>query len=382
MQKNNLIFIGFLFLVACNNSTINNKTETDIYSKAFIKEKMQLACDWQLENLYTVGVLPDGNTEPVPDNGWVRASFFTGVMATYQITKNQKYLDAAINLGEKNKWKPGPRRRHADDHCIIQTYAQIAMETQKNDILQPSIALFNDIRDTLCLSKDSGWHHHLNWSWCDALYMSPPAMAMVAKATNESSYLTTMDTMWMDTYHFLYDNEEHLFYRDKRYIVGNGQEGIRTKNGKKTFWGRGNGWVLAGIVRILEYLPSDFKNRQTYEQTFKEMAQKIASLQGEDGLWRSSLLDFDEFPAPETSCSGFFCYSLAWGVNNGLLNKDEYLPTIKKAWEGLIGALNDNGKLGYVQLIGHDPRSVTKDDNMEYGTGAFLLAASEMYKLK
>jgi rhamnogalacturonyl hydrolase YesR len=131
----------------------------------------------------------------------------------------------------------------------------------------------------------------------------------------------------------------------------------------------------------MEYLPEDHKEKAFYEQTFIEMATKIAHLQGNDGLWRSSLLDFEDFPAPETSATGFFCYGIAWGINNGYLEKEKYLPVVKKAWAGLNRYMNDEGKLGYVQLIGHDPRNVTEDDTMEYGTGAYLLAGSEILKL-
>jgi rhamnogalacturonyl hydrolase YesR len=111
------------------------------------------------------------------------------------------------------------------------------------------------------------------------------------------------------------------------------------------------------------------------------MASKIASLQQDDGLWRSSLYDPNQYPSPETSSSGFFCYALAWGINEGYLDKEHYLPVVKKAWEGLNNAMHDTGKLGYVQQVGHDPRSVSKDDSMEYGTAAYILAAEQVLKL-
>jgi rhamnogalacturonyl hydrolase YesR len=111
------------------------------------------------------------------------------------------------------------------------------------------------------------------------------------------------------------------------------------------------------------------------------MAAKLITLQQKEGLWRASLLDPKDFPDPETSSSGFFCYALAWGINNHLLDRETYLPHVRKAWEGLNWALQDNGKLGWVQQVGHDPRDVSKDDSMEYGTAAFLLAGKEMLEL-
>ena len=108
------------------------------------------------------------------------------------------------------------------------------------------------------------------------------------------------------------------------------------------------------------------------------MAATLIRIQREDGLWRSSLLDPGEYPIPESSGSAFFVYGLAWGVNNGLLDAATFLPSVRKGWEGLNWALRPDGRLGWVQQIGYDPRSVTADDSMEYGTGAFLLAGSEM----
>jgi unsaturated rhamnogalacturonyl hydrolase len=104
-------------------------------------------------------------------------------------------------------------------------------------------------------------------------------------------------------------------------------------------------------------------------------------IQGADGFWRSSLLDPDEYPAPEASGTGFFAFGLAWGINHGLLDRATYLPAVEKAWRGLNWALHPSGKLGWVQQIGYDPRSVGPDDSMEYGSGAFLLAAGELLTL-
>lgn len=372
--------IMLLILFSCNknsNKTINNT----FFTKEYIIEIMEKSCDWQLANLDSIGRFAIGVTEPVPDNGWVRGSFFTGVMATYNTTGQERFLNAAINLGKKNNWEPGERPRHADDHCIIQTYAKVYFETKVDSVIEPSEQLFDSISKLPYLSKNVGWGHDRNWSWSDALFMAPPAWAMMAKATGKEDYLDVMDAMWWDTYNHLYDDSEDLFYRDDRYKVRENFEARMTSNGKKVFWGRGNGWVLGGLVRLLDYLPEDYPTRGKYESVFKKMSAKLIELQGEDGLWRSSLIDFEEFPSPESSSTGFFCYGLAWGINNGLLDEQTYLPAVKKAWNGLNWAMNDNGKLGYVQLIGHDPKEVTKHDNMEYGTGAFLLAGSEMYKL-
>ncbi len=163
---------------------------------------------------------------------------------------------------------------------------------------------------------------------------------------------------------------------DKNYI------GKLNPNGKKTFWARGNGWVMAGTVRVLQYLPKNNQYRSRYVTLLRTMAASVSRLQGEDGLWRPSLLDPQEVPVPETSGSGFFCYAIARGINQGYLDRKTYLPVVKKAWHGLVGVVRPDGKLGYVQPIGASPAKLTSEDNQEYGSGAFLLAGSEMYRLK
>jgi rhamnogalacturonyl hydrolase YesR len=83
------------------------------------------------------------------------------------------------------------------------------------------------------------------------------------------------------------------------------------------------------------------------------------------------------------SGSGFFCYALAWGINNKLLDKATYLPVVEKCWIALNTCVNEEGRVGWVQPIGADPRRNFSEDSWEvYGTGAFLLAGSEVIKLK
>lgn len=214
-----------------------------------------------------------------------------------------------------------------------------------------------------------------DWWWCDALFMAPPVLARLAAVTGDNRYLEFLNTMFWDTHDFLYDKEEHLFFRDQSYFDK------KTPNGSKTFWARGNGWVMAGTVRVLQYLPKDDPFRDRYVALLQEMAAAIKKIQGEDGLWRPSLLDAKEVPHPETSGSSFFCYALAWGINNGLLSRDEYLPVVKKAWQGLNSWVTAEGKLQWVQPIGAAPDKVTMDNFQEYGAGAFLLAGGEICKL-
>lgn len=147
------------------------------------------------------------------------------------------------------------------------------------------------------------------------------------------------------------------------------------------FWGRGNAWVLAGLAEVLQELPKGLMERAYYEELFVRLCTRIAGLQNEDGYWHASLLDPASYPSPETSSTGFFVYALAYGVNAGILDEDDFMPVIIKGWKALTNAVDANGKLGWVQPIGADPRKVTRDMTEVYGVGAFLAAGCQIYKM-
>ena len=352
--------LTFLMLLSLTVSA-QKKKPADVYSKPFIISSMKKVADWQLANPVTIN---EKN-----ENDWARAAFYTGVMATYRTTKDEKYLNQAINWSKSFNWKLAKRFRHADDHAKGQTYLEI-YERKKDPKM---IADIQVTFDSLILTQKPGRE---DWWWCDALFMAPPVLTRLYSATGEQKYLDFLNAMFWDSYDFLYDKEAHLFYRDKSYF------NKKTPNGSKTFWARGNGWVMAGTARVLQYLPKDNPAYAKYVALLKDMAASVKAIQGEDGLWRPSLLDANEVPHPETSGSSFFCYAILWGINNRILDKAEYLPVAKKAWEGLNSYVTPEGKLQWVQPIGASPDKVTIDNFQEYGSGAYLLAASELYKLK
>jgi rhamnogalacturonyl hydrolase YesR len=213
------------------------------------------------------------------------------------------------------------------------------------------------------------------WVWCDALFMSPPALALATRATGDLRYADTMNRLWWKTTDYLYDPQEHLYFRDSRYFDQ------REKNGAKVFWSRGNGWVIAGLARVLQYLPNDYPARPRFVALFKDMAEKVASLQQPNGYWSVSLLSPDTYRGPETSGTGFFTYALAWGANEGLLEREKYLPVILRGWSALNRAVLPDGKLGYVQPVGAAPDATNPNQTEIYGVGAFILAGSEVHRL-
>jgi rhamnogalacturonyl hydrolase YesR len=213
------------------------------------------------------------------------------------------------------------------------------------------------------------------WSWCDALFMAPPAWARLWKATGEQRYLDFAVEEWWATSDYLYDKEEHLYFRDSSLFEK------REANGKKIFWSRGNGWVMGGLVRMLELLPADHASRPRFVQQFREMADKVITLQQPDGFWRASLLAPEHYPMQETSGTGFYTYALAWGINQGLLDRAKFEPAVRKAWAALASCVNADGKLTHVQPVGFTPVTFDAENSEPFGVGAFLLAGSEVRRL-
>jgi rhamnogalacturonyl hydrolase YesR len=308
---------------------------------------------------------------------WQVAPFWAGLLELARLSGDSaRYLAATRRNGEANAWRPGPRPFHADDHAITQSYFLLYTREHDRHMIEPSLARFGEmLRARFDESLDfSDEKTAREWVWCDALFMAPPALALAARVTGDRSYADLMDRLWWKTTDYLYDKEEHLYYRDSRFFDQ------REPNGKKVFWSRGNAWVLAGLARVLRYLPEDYPALPRYRALFQEMARRVASLQGNDGYWRASLLDPQSQPTPETSGTGFFTYALAWGVNQGLLDRATFEPVVRRGWAALVRAVQPNGMLGYIQHPGDRPGDTGPEDTEPYGVGAFLLAGSEVYR--
>jgi len=315
---------------------------------------------------------------------WTNGVYYTGVTKAYQATKDQRYLAALKTMGYRNQWNPSSRVYHADDICIAYSYLFInttrhnlvdlspTKEWLDKHLFQPNI--WNE-------NKGKG-DQKILWWWADALFMAPPVISFYAKLTGEKKYLDAMNIHYKETYDLLFDHDENLFARDLRYVWKGNEKDIKEANGKKVFWSRGNGWVIGGLALILEQMPKNYENRPFYENLFKTMAGRLKEIQDKDGLWRTSLLSPESYNHGEVSGSGLFIFAIAWGINNGLLSKNEYKPVVTKAWKALRECQNDEGIVGWVQNIGASPEPANKDSWQNFGTGAFLLAGSEMLKLK
>jgi len=332
---------------------------------------MQRAADWQLAH-------QSNNKRGQVD--WGAGAGDAGLMALVGISGDPKYREAMLALSESNQWAIGPRKFHADDQCVGQMNCELYFLYRDPKIIAPMKEHFDSIlaqpSTTPGLDFSAPGHSQEQWSWCDSLFMAPPAWIRLYAATGDERYLNFAVTNWWWTTGYLYDTNEHLYFRDSTYFAK------KEANGAKVFWGRGNGWVMGGLVRMLQYLPMNHPDRPRFEQLFKEMSEKLLTCQQDDGFWHASLLDPASFPEKETSGTGFYTYAFAWGVNQGLLDRAKFEPAVLKGWAALVSCVDADGKVTHVQPIGADPKNFSTNSTEAYGVGAFLLAGSEVYRME
>jgi unsaturated rhamnogalacturonyl hydrolase len=323
-----------------------------------VSHAMQKVADWQL-----------ARAEPGFSQDWTFAALYTGFMAVPKAANGEKYQQAMLQMAKKFNWQPGPRVPNADDGAIGQTYLDLYFRYHDPAMMAP----IRERMDAVMALPDNP--DKPLWWWCDALYMAPPVLAKLSRATGERKYLDFMDHEWWITSNLLYSPPNHLFFRDKSFLDKH------EANGSPIFWSRGNGWVFAALARVLAEMPRDYPSRPKYVAQFKEMAEELAGLQGADGLWRPGLLDAAAYKLPENSGSAFYTFGFAYGINAGILERAKYLPVVEKAWQGLLSHIYEDGRLGCIQPVGAAPGDFTAASSYVFGTGAFLLAGSEVYRL-
>lgn len=339
--------------------------------KDAIKEVASKVADWQLRD-YQSNPFKSGMAR-----GWRNGVLYNGMFDWAELSKDKKYFKYLENIFNKEYWQLGNRMYNADDICVGQAYLDMYAKYGKKDMLIPTQAraewvISHQPDKNIDITKGKSDR----WWWCDALYMAPPVYSRLYAITGNKAFMQFADKEFKATYEHLYDKEEKLFYRDAKYFDK------KEANGRKIFWGRGNGWVMGGLVELLKTLPkNDKKYHPFYMKLFCEMSERIAELQCEDGFWRASMLDTQTYTDPETSGTGLFVYALAYGINEGYLSKDKFLPIVVKGWQALVASVDTEGKLCWVQPVGQAPKKIEKKSNLVYGTGGFLQAACEVYKL-
>lgn len=309
------------------------------------------------------------------NSGWANSAHYTGNQRAFRLLDESTYLDRALEWAVANQWKVGPEtgnNNDADSQCSGQTYLDLYLLDRQPE----RIADIKQKIDALLATTNS----IDDWWWIDAFHMAAPTLARLGRITGDTNYFQQLILMYSDmkTRRGLYDPPSGLWFRDGTYLYPAKQ----TSGGNKVFWARGNGWVIGGLARAIEQMPTNAPQRAELVSMFQTMAAALKNLQplhGTDGMWRSSLYEPTQFPGPETSGTAFFTYAMAWGVRTGLLDAGQYTNTIALAWHGLTNtALAASGRLGYVQAVGKEPGTAAATNTAAYAVGAFLLACSEI----
>ncbi|MGL5273720.1 MAG: DUF2264 domain-containing protein [Phocaeicola sp.] len=323
------------------------------------------------------------NTKPV-NSFWEHAAYHTGNMEAYFLTGNEEYRAYSEAWAKHNEWKGAKSNNKAEwkysygesDQYVLFGDFQICFQTYV-DLYNIDPANYKIARAREVMEYQMSTPQNDYWWWSDGLYMVMPVMTKLYNITRNPLYLEKLYEYVKYADSIMYDEEEGIYYRDAKYVYPK----HKSANGKKDFWARGDGWVLAGLAKVLKDLPQDYKYREFFEQKYVRMAKAIAAIQQPEGYWTRSMMDPEHAPGPETSGTAFFMYGMMWGVNNGYLSEAEFMPTIKKSWNYLQKtALQKDGKVGYVQPIGEKAipgQIVDANSTANFGVGAYLLAACE-----
>lgn len=371
-MKTTLLLLLILMITGAQAQELPTKKE--------VMDKMVLTNAYFMQKWPDPGI-PIVTDKTRPSNIWTRAVYYEGLMALYKLNPDKAYYDYAEKWGESHNWglNGGIQTRNADNHCCGQTYIDL-YEIDKNPLQ------IKDLKASIDLMLESSKVD--DWTWIDALQMGMPVFAKLGVLYHDNRYFERMYEMYMTSKtvlggNGLYNPKDRLWWRDADFVPP-----YKEPNGEDCYWSRGNGWVVAALVRVLEVMPKDTPHRDEYQKTLVDMLKALVPIQRTDGFWNVSLHDADNFGGKELSGTALFVYGMAWGINNGVISKKKFLPVVKKAWNAMANdAVHSNGFLGYVQGTGKQPSdgqpvAYDHEPNFEdYGLGCFLLAGSEVYKL-
>jgi rhamnogalacturonyl hydrolase YesR len=378
MKPCTLVIAGSIFVSAFTAGTFS---QTNEFSPDSIKSIAKKCAMFRLKR--GVNKLTDAyGTNQIT---WDIGAYMTGIMALYRTSGEQWVLDSATKWATNANWSPGAgiNTTVADDQCCEQTFCDIyLLKKNASDLDKMTKPSLNNMIQMFDVNRSTG---RARWWWSDALYMAPPAIARIfetyktADAQDANRLLDSLDVYWRDCAAYLYSSQYKLWFRDGSYIYPK----VKTANGSPVFWSGCNAWAVAGLARVLQFMPSTYKSRQYYEQQFKDLCNAIrtAPALGSDGLWRTSLLDYNQYPNKESIASAFFAFAFAWGVDNGLLDSATYKPLVRKTWTALVGNIGSDGRLQWCQTINSQPDNIQQTFSAPEGEGAFMVLGEELIKM-
>lgn len=376
MRRGFVIIVALLWLL----SSADAKKMT---SSAVINTIIRVNTYWQTNNKAEVRAF------------WDHAAYHTGNMEVVRLLKEdqkgkmadvrQQFLDYSLRWANHNQWQGATEKdtskwkykRYGEGQDFVlfgdwQICFQTYIDLYLLDRQEERIARAKEVMGYIADSQANDY-----WWWADALYMVMPVMTKMYRLTGDEKYLDKLYENLLFTDSIMLDQETGLYFRDGKYVYPQ----HKSANGLKDFWARGDGWVLAGLAKVLQDMPTSYRHHDFFVKKYQRLAHAVALLQQKEGYWTRSMMDAQHAPGPETSGTAFFTYGMLWGVNNGYLNRKDYAPVIRRAWRYLTTtALQPNGRVGYVQPIGERAipgQTVDANSQANFGVGAFLLAACE-----
>ena len=334
---------------------------------------------------YADPTLPTNVKKVRPSNLWTRAVYYEGLMALQEIDPQERYIDYTDRWAAFHQWTPrnGIKTGDADDQCCEQTYLMRYVQTGQKEMLSPTLQNL-DLQMQKANPKNQslyGW-----WTWIDAIQMAMPVYMQAYKITGDKKYRDHAMQMYRWSRNEcgggLFNEKDGLWWRDADYVPP-----YKEPDGKDCYWSRGNGWVYAALVRCMNQLDKKDPAYKELKKDFLMMSKGLLACQREDGFWNPSLVS-SNYAMTETSGTALFLYGMAWGIRNGLLKAKDYRSACDRAWAAMVKtSVHSDGFLGWMQGTGKDPSdgqplSYTRVPDFEdYGTGCFLLGATEYYKL-
>jgi len=336
---------------------------TDITPQAVLGV-MQRVADWQLAHPITLR-----------PTGWICSVGDVGMMALAGISGDAKYRDAMLAKGETNAWvlpQYQGRKYHADDQCYGQVCAELYFLYRDNRMIAPMREHFDWIIANPPPSRGLGNNLGQDqWSWCDALFMAPPTWMRLYAATDDTRYMDFAVTNWWRTADYLYDKDEHRFSATARSSPRPRRTGRNFLEPRQRLGLRRD--------RPDAAIPADEQSRAP---AFRAIVQGHG---GENPVAAKAGRDVAREPArpgqlSDAGSQRFRDVHLraGVGVNQGLLDRATYEPAVRKAWQGLVGCVDADGKLTHVQPAGSAPVKFAEDSTAPYGGGIFCSRAARL----
>ena len=217
--------------------------------------------------------------------------------------------------------------------------------------------VFGAVPLTIYRKNGESKYLELGLKYADSQWILPLEAKPEEKAWADKGY-TWQTRIWIDDMFMItaVQAQAYLATKDRKYIDRAASEmvmylnEIQKENGlfhhsptTPFFWGRGNGWMAAGMAELLRMLPENNPHRGTIMAAYKKMMASLLKYQAENGMWRQ-LVD-DSKAWEETSCTGMFTYAMITGVKNGWLDEKQYGAAARKAWLKLITFINKNDEV-------------------------------------